>query len=222
LERRELLYSVVRESMARVGILSSSYKYKVLSLDPRGRQYMIMMDLPSEMATEVTRLAEIEAVVTQNARSRHDIIVTAVYWRINSQAKNTRIEKPKPPSPPVLSDKTPDYAETTFQSTFLEPHPVDELQYQSAIQRAALNQAREQREKAEKSAKTSGLLKSWKRNSETKADFADTELQLPDENMPPISHPGLAPIPREFQDTETIDSVEKVPPLSSTQYGDLN
>jgi hypothetical protein len=121
-----------------------------------------------------------------------------------------------------LANKPSDYAETTFQSTFLEPNPADELQYQSAMQRAALNQAREQREKADKSSLNAGLLKSWKRNAEAKADFADTELQLPNENMPPISHPGLAPIPREFQDTETIDSAEKAQPLSSTQYGDLN
>ena len=156
LERRELLYSVVRESMARVGILSSSYKYKVLSLDPRGRQYMIMMDLPAEMAREVSRLAEIETVVTQNAKTRHDIVVTAVYWRINMQSKSAKVEKPKPPAPPVLSNKQSDYAETTFQSTFLEPNPADELQYQSAMQRAALNQAREQREKTEKTSRNAG------------------------------------------------------------------
>jgi len=216
------LYSVVRESMARVGILSSSYKYKVLSLDPRGRQYMIMMDLPAEMAREVSRLAEIETVVTQNAKTRHDIVVTAVYWRINMQSKSAKVEKPKPPAPPVLSNKQSDYAETTFQSTFLEPNPADELQYQSAMQRAALNQAREQREKTEKTSRNAGLLKSWKRNTEAKADFADTELQLPDENMPTIAHPRLTPIPREFQDTETFETPEKVQPLSSTQYGDLN
>ena len=29
LERRELLYSVVREAMIRVGVLSSSYKFKI-------------------------------------------------------------------------------------------------------------------------------------------------------------------------------------------------
>jgi len=90
------------------------------------------------------------------------------------------------------------------------------------MQRAALNQAREQREKTEKTSRNAGLLKSWKRNTEAKADFADTELQLPDENMPTIAHPRLTPIPREFQDTETFETPEKVQPLSSTQYGDLN
>ena len=39
MERRELLYTVVRESMVGVGVLSSKYKFKVLSLDSRGNKY---------------------------------------------------------------------------------------------------------------------------------------------------------------------------------------
>jgi len=96
LERRELLYAVVRESMARVGMLSSSYKYKVLSLDSRGSQYLIMMDLPKEMAEHIGQLAEIEEIVTQTARTRHRIDVSAVYWRINELAKTSVLRKPRP------------------------------------------------------------------------------------------------------------------------------
>ena len=81
--RRELLYGVVRESMTRVGVLSSSYKFKVLSLDPRGRQFLVMIDLASKFGGETHRLAEIEAMVAQSAKSRFDILVTAVYWRLN-------------------------------------------------------------------------------------------------------------------------------------------
>ena len=36
--RREKLYVAIRESMTRGGVLASSYKFKVLSLDQRGRQ----------------------------------------------------------------------------------------------------------------------------------------------------------------------------------------
>lgn len=83
LERRELLYSVVRECMIRIGVLSSSYKFKVLSLDSRGRQYLIMMDLARQYAGETARLAEVEGMIAQSAKTRHDILVTAVYWRVN-------------------------------------------------------------------------------------------------------------------------------------------
>lgn len=83
LERRELLYTVVRDAMTRAGVLSASYKFKVLSLDSRGRQYLIMMDLARKDAGAPERLAEIEGVIAQNAKTRHDILVTAVYWRLH-------------------------------------------------------------------------------------------------------------------------------------------
>lgn len=83
LERREMLYAVVREAMIRAGVLSSTYKFKVLSLDSRGRQYLIMMDMARQYAGETSRLAEIEGLIAQHAKARHDILVTAVYWRIN-------------------------------------------------------------------------------------------------------------------------------------------
>ena len=83
MERRELLYTVVREAMVRAGVLSASYKFKVLSLDQRGRQFLVMMDLAREYGGETTRLSEIEALIAQTAKSRYDILVTAVYWRIN-------------------------------------------------------------------------------------------------------------------------------------------
>ena len=58
--RRELLYGVVREAMVRAGVLSSSYKFKVLSLDARGRQFLVMVDLSHGAGGETGRLAEIE------------------------------------------------------------------------------------------------------------------------------------------------------------------
>lgn len=81
--RRELLYGVVRQAMTHAGVLSSSYKFKVLSLDPRGRQFLVMVDLAREHGGETSRLAEIEAMIAQGAKSRFDIVVTAVYWRMN-------------------------------------------------------------------------------------------------------------------------------------------
>ena len=83
MERREMLYAVVREAMVRAGVLSSSYKFKVLSLDSRGHQFMVMVDLANGAASDTTRLAEIEAMVAQAAKARYSIAVSAVYWRAN-------------------------------------------------------------------------------------------------------------------------------------------
>ena len=81
--RRELLYTVVRHAMVRAGVLSASYKFKVLSLDQRGRQFLVMMDLAREFGGETVRLSEIEALIAQTAKARYDSLVTAVDWRIN-------------------------------------------------------------------------------------------------------------------------------------------
>ncbi len=101
--RRELLYSVVRGAMMRAGVLSASYKFKVLSLDARGRQFLVMVDLAREYGGETTRLAEIEAAIAQAAKSRYDIVVTAVYWRLNDHVavglpgtQNVRTSRPTP------------------------------------------------------------------------------------------------------------------------------
>ena len=98
MERRELLYTVVRDAMVRAGVRSASYKFKVLSLDQRGRQFLVMMDLAREYGGETARLSEIEALIAQTAKTRYDILVTAVYWRINDHAAVERRQKGMTPT----------------------------------------------------------------------------------------------------------------------------
>lgn len=105
LERRELLYAVVRECMTRAGVLSSSYKFKVLSLDPRGRQFLVMVDLAYGGGADTARLAEIEAMVAQSAKQRFDIVVTAVYWRANDHvAVGDPVHRPPISRPAPLTE----------------------------------------------------------------------------------------------------------------------
>ncbi|MDD0813993.1 hypothetical protein PSQ39_05050 [Curvibacter sp. HBC28] len=85
LQRRELLYAVVRDTMVRVGVLSSRYKFKVLSLDSHGRQFMVMMDVAPEVAADSQHLTQIEVLLAQTAKARHQLLVTSVYWRSNNQ-----------------------------------------------------------------------------------------------------------------------------------------
>jgi len=87
MERRELLYVVVREAMAHAGVLSSSYSFKVLSLEPQGRQYLIMVDLARDVVPENKQQTDIERQVVGNAKARHDIVVSAIYWRCNERLK---------------------------------------------------------------------------------------------------------------------------------------
>ncbi len=87
--KRELLFQAVRESMVRIGVLSSSFKFKVLSLDQRGRSFLVMIELSAEFSGEAEKLAEIENVISQTARHRFDIQVQAVYWRYFNVATAT-------------------------------------------------------------------------------------------------------------------------------------
>lgn len=193
LERRELLYAVVRESMARVGVLSSSYKYKVLSLDSRGNQYLIMMDLPQEMADNIGQLAEIEEVVKQNARQRHHIEVTAVYWRIQDMAKAAVLRKPKAEAQaaPVATEAPHDpiiSAPVSSRAQRFEPIRPDEVQ--------AFKQALA-------SGKPRGAPSSRPKPA-SRQDFAPTEF-----------------LPSGFEPTRLREDDADRMPLSRTQYGDL-
>lgn len=108
--RREQLYSVVREAMVCAGILSAAYKFKVLSLDQRGHQFLVMMDLSSEFGGDTGRLSEIEVMIAQNAKSRHEILVSSVYWRMSDHVAIGR---------PGSSEKPP-----VAVAAAVEPAPV--------------------------------------------------------------------------------------------------
>ena len=84
-ERREQLYTAVRDAMVRAGVLSAGYKFKVLSLDQRGSQFLVMMDLAPEYGDDMQRLGEIETLIAQSAKTRFGLGVPAVYWRTNAQ-----------------------------------------------------------------------------------------------------------------------------------------
>ena len=106
--RRELLYAVVREAMVRAGVLSASYKFKVLSLDAEGRQFLIMVDLARGAGGDAANLAEIEALIAQSAKARHDMLVTAVYWRVNEHVSVGRANMRRHPKAPPDSQPHPD------------------------------------------------------------------------------------------------------------------
>ncbi len=202
LERRELLYAVVRESMARVGMLSSSYKYKVLSLDSRGKQYLIMMDLPKAMIEHIGHLAEIEEVITQNARLRHKIDVSAVYWRINELSK---------PSTAVLRKPRPEAEQGS--ATALLPglgdlFPRQEAPLVPGDRKRRFEPIRPDEVKAFKQ----GLATGGKGVAPVAGGA--TRTGVPSE-FPPTEFP-----PTEFEETRLEEEPERVP-LSRTQYGDL-
>lgn len=80
--RREQLFSVVRESLIRGGVLSTSYEFKVLTLDANGDSFLVLIDLalPAESMPD-GYLLDIERWIQSAAQSRHSMAVRSVYWR---------------------------------------------------------------------------------------------------------------------------------------------
>ncbi len=193
-ERREQLYEVVRDAMTRAGVLTASYKFKVLSLDARGANYLVMMDLSSQAADEVERLAEIEALIAQNAKARHEILVSAVYWRLNDHVTAGLTVKRTAAgavAPTVLASgaavavaAAPPEVRPSVAS---KPMDVKELlNFKNAFAATALSAPL---------AASGEILKSGRRNAQKQPAFANTEL---------------------------LDFEDRASPLGVTQYGELN
>jgi len=80
--RREQMFSVVRESLIRAGVLSNSYQFKVLTLDAVGDSFIVLIELSLDghsMPDEY--LLEVEHWIQDTARRRHEMGVQSVYWR---------------------------------------------------------------------------------------------------------------------------------------------
>lgn len=172
LERRDLLYAVVREAMIRAGMLSSSYKFKVLSLDSSGRQYLIMMDIARDHAADTARLADIEGSIARHAKERHDILVSAVYWRVNEYvtAASGRLGTPASSVVRAASPSPASSTATAMGSTRggYEPLAAEEV--------AAFKQALASATPAPALSGSGEIIKSGRRNPEPMPSFADTEI----------------------------------------------
>lgn len=84
--RREQLYLAVRGAFTHAGVLSATYRFKVLSLDQAGNEFLVMVDVDQFFDHRAEKLAEVEARIVQTAKTGYDIRVTAVYWRVATPA----------------------------------------------------------------------------------------------------------------------------------------
>lgn len=168
LERRELIYSVVRDAMLRVGVLAATYKFKVLSLDSQGSQYVIMMDLANPSVCDAARLAEIEALIAHMAKARHDMLITALYWRFSEQV-TAGLSRGQPQATHGQEHKSPGY----------EPIQEEEV---AAFKRALETVVQEPDQLVPGKIVTTG-----RRNPAPPKEFEDTLLVPPDRRTSPLS-----------------------------------
>ena len=235
MERRELLYTVVRDAMVRAGVLSASYKFKVLSLDQRGRQFLVMMDLAREYGGETVRLSEIEALIAQTAKTRYDILVTAVYWRINDHVAVGIPQKgvaPQGAGLPVSAApaavRPPAVAAAPAPAPAVAPvRPAPGLAAAPPrpplAPRAAPTSAVEQRPAARYEPIEADEVAAFMRALAHAAGASAAPAAAAKPGVPVRSGPLLPPpAPSGFEDTEMPGMGAPAPDLSSTQYGELN
>lgn len=213
MERRELLYSVVRDAMVRAAVLSASYKFKVLSLDQRGRQFLVMMDLAREYGGDAARLSEIEALIAQTAKTRYDIAVNAVYWRLNDHVAVGIPQKGLAARPPAVPQAATAAPAAAVRPAVAAPSasPVSPKPATPAAPSPRPAAPRFDPIEADEVAAFKQALASAGRPAAAAAPG------VPVRSGPTRSSPLLH---NDFADTEMPED-SRAQPLSSTQYGDL-
>lgn len=109
---REQLYVAIREAMTRSGVLAATYRFKVLSLDQLGNEFLVMVDLSLDFEHITSQLGAMEALIVQNAKARFAITVPTVYWRMDTSlvpasGKPLPAQKPEKPPVPLLLANAP-------------------------------------------------------------------------------------------------------------------
>ncbi|MES2383588.1 MAG: hypothetical protein V4593_03505 [Pseudomonadota bacterium] len=96
--RREMLYEAIRFTMQAHGILSASYRFRVVRNDRRGHMYSVMMDLSTDFMHKregrPAQLVALGAAIARNAATRYGLLVAGVYWRVNEEIQGFESSRP--------------------------------------------------------------------------------------------------------------------------------
>ena len=206
--RRELLFQVVRESMVRVGVLSSGFRFKVLALDQRGKTFLVMMDLSPAFGAEPEKLAEIEALIANTAKNRYELVIQSVYWRfteaVSSASAHTGIAAS--PSPSALMAAKPVERPASSAGQHKSHDPIDHEEVE-AFKRALAAGTQPSGLRPTVSTQKPGILTAKEKETATRAAA-----------LAAINNKLLL---TGYEDTEMPDPDEPAPALSATQYGEL-
>ena len=200
--RREQLYSAIRQAMTRAGVLSASFKFKVLSLDQRGDQFLVMMDVHPTLGLQEEKLAESESLIAQTAKIQFGISVTSVYWRVDRKPESIELRHSGGESAPAPLASSP------VPLTSI-PAPLP-----SAVPVASVKKAGGSRYEPIEDEEMSAFKRALAASAAQTPAVVDSSGK---------SRSGLRSytLITGFEDTEMPESAA-VPALSATQYGDLN
>jgi hypothetical protein len=96
--RRDMLYEAIRFTMQAHGILSASYRFRVVRNDRRGHMYSVMMDLSTDFMHQregrPAQLVALGTAIAKNAATRYGLLVAGVYWRVNEEIQGFESSRP--------------------------------------------------------------------------------------------------------------------------------
>ncbi len=105
--RRQMLYEAIKVTMQAHGILSASYRFRVVRNDRRGHLYSVMMDLSTDFMHKregsPAQLQALGAAIGKNAATRYGLLVAGVYWRVNDEIQGFEPSRPVAESGAELS-----------------------------------------------------------------------------------------------------------------------
>lgn len=202
--RREQLYVAVRESMTRSGVLSASYKFKVLSLDQIGNEFLVMVDLSMAFDSITGQLGAMESLIARQAKARFGITVPTVYWRMD-----TATARVAEPAAPVVHSVKPLMAKVPAAVTAAAAAPAPAIR--PPIPGGAVPMRRDPIEADEVAAFRHALL----------AASAKGHIAQHENGAKTRTGPHSYTLLTGFEDTELPES-NATPALSKTQYGELN
>ncbi|APW48086.1 hypothetical protein [Rhodoferax antarcticus] len=184
-ERREHLYDVVRSVMLRSEVLASHYKFKVLSLDARGRQFLVMIDLLGEDVLSPERWLPIEQLMTMTAAQRHDLQVKSVYWRMLPAQAGQTVKAAAAFSAPVVAEAMPAKVVETGVVAGEARHGFDPIDNDEVMAfKRAISDATPEEQVAAKSGR---VVTSGPRKPAPQPGYEDTQLLEPDDAASPLS-----------------------------------
>lgn len=95
--RREQLSQLVQESMLRSGIVGTAYKFKAISLDAAGEQFLVLFELEGPgLDTQHSHLNQVGESLKTLVHSRApELHVKQVYWHVNNPPEKATPPRPK-------------------------------------------------------------------------------------------------------------------------------
>jgi hypothetical protein len=218
--RRDQLFSAIRESMTRSGVLSASYKFKVLSLDQIGNEFLVMMDLSSEFEGSLEQLPAMEAAIIRHAKARLDIVLPAVYWRSDMISIKSTVNTPS-----TINTTIPIPLSASAFETIAVLAPVDAPIGELLKKHSTLRPTTDPAERVvspilSKAPSTNIDLEAAAFQQALRAASAKTSEITKEMDMHKLSRPRSYTLLTGFEDTELSEN-NNDSGLSKTQYGNL-